>query len=155
VDPDIDMRKPLAELDPETWAPESLDESAWPVARRCAHKPLRRLTPAELRALVQHGLALRHVVPVAVDKLAGDPFLTAQDYPGDLLTAVLEADTRFWVDHEDLWWSVIPILEHAMEIIEERVAREERADYLPWHLGDDFMAALLHFRGIHKVDGES
>lgn len=155
MEPDIDIRKSLAELDPDAWAPEALDEAAWPIARRCAHRPLRRLSPAELRALIQQGLALRFVVPAALGKLADNPFLEAQDYPGDLLTAVLEADTRFWVDNEALWWDVMPILEQAVEVINRRVEAEERADYLPWHLGDDFMAALLHFRAIHKAEGES
>ena len=152
---DFDIRKSLLELEPGAWNPESLDEELLPVAKRCAHKPLRRLSAAELRELIRRGLGLRYTVPLAIDVLEGAPFFEAQQYPGDLLVTVLEADTRFWLDREDLWWAVIPILEEAVGIIQGRVEAEERVDYLPWHLGDDFMAALIHFRGIHQGNEET
>jgi hypothetical protein len=147
---DFDVRKSLLELEPDAWAPESLEEGLIPIAQRCAHKPLRRLSPAELRELILRGLGLRYTVPLAIDVLEDAPFFEAQLYPGDLLVALLEADTRFWLAHEDLWLAVIPLLAEAIGIIQGRVEAEERADYLPWHLGDDFMAALIHFRGIHQ-----
>lgn len=149
LEPPFDMRKPLLELEPNLYEQAGGDDDRAMVLRRLGNKPVRRLSPAELRELIARHLALRFTVPLAIERLTDDPFLEAQRYPGDLLTAVLEADTRFWVDHEDLWWTMIPVLEKAVQAINEHVAREEHADYLPWHLGDEFMAALLHFRGIH------
>lgn len=147
---EFDIRKSLLELEPDAWEPDALDDALMPIAHRCASKPLRRLSPAELRELVLRGLGLRFTLPLAIDVLEGAPFLEAAQYPGDLLVAVLEADTRFWIEHEALWLAVIPILSEAIATIQGRVEAEERADYLPWHLGDDFMAALIHFRGIHQ-----
>lgn len=149
LDPPFDTRKSLLELAPGLYDEISGDDDRTMVLRRLGNKPARRLSPAELRELIARHMALRFTVPLAIERLADDPFLEAQRHPGDLLTAVLEADTRFWIDHEDLWWAMIPLLEKAVEIINARMAQEERADYLPWHLGDEFMAALLHFRSIH------
>lgn len=119
------------------------------VLLRLGNKPLRRLNPAELRELIVRNLGLEHVVPAAMAHLADDPFLETQHYAGDLLTAVLEANTRFWLDNEPLWWDMIPILERAVERINARILEEGSEEYLPWRLGDEFMAALLHFRSIH------
>lgn len=153
MDVEFDIRKPLQELDPDTWNPQALDEELGPLVKRLAHKPVRRLTAGELRELITRGLSLSCSIPLAIGKLEQEPFLEAQRYPGDLLTAVLEADTRFWAEREDLYWAMVPVLEQAVAAINTRMEAEEREDYLPWHLGDDFMAALIHFRGIHRTDG--
>ncbi|HNR30632.1 MAG TPA: contact-dependent growth inhibition system immunity protein [Candidatus Hydrogenedentes bacterium] len=145
----FDVRKSLIALQPGLYEEVRDDEDRAMVLRRLGNKPARRLSPAELRELIARGMALSYTVPLAIELLIDEPFLEAQRHPGDLLTTVLEVDSRFWIDREDLWLAMIPVLETAVETINARVAEEEHADYLPWHLGDDFMAALLHFRSIH------
>lgn len=142
---DFDIRKTLIELEPEAWDPAEVDPSLF----RLASKPLRKLGPAELKALIASNLCLAYTLPMALEMLRDEPFLQAHEYPGDLLTATLEADNRFWIEHYDLWLVMIEILEGAITYIHDRIQREELPEYLPWHVGDDFIAAVLHFRNIH------
>lgn len=141
--------KTLLELDQTLHDPSRLDDDRAMAMRRLGNKPLRRLNPAEMRELIARNLGLPFLVPLAMERLAEEPFLEAQLHAGDLLTAVLEADTCFWIDNEELWCEMIPILEKAVERINARIQEEGSEDYLPWRLGDEFMAALLHFRSIY------
>ena len=149
LEPDFDSYKSLMQLAPET-VEDIFDDGVAAYARRIAAKPLRRLAPAELRFLLTNNLALPYAAPLALQALEGDPFLDTGDYPGDLLVKLLETDSRFWLERHDLWLEGIAILGKAVTRINERMEEEERNDYLPWHIGDDFMGALLHFREIHS-----
>ncbi len=144
----------LLELAPAAWEGAEDDPDLAAVAQRLAPKPVRRLTPAELHALLVRNLCLAHTAPLALERLSDDPFLEAAQYPGDLLTALLESDYRFWSEQPELWAAAIEVLETAVGLITRRMEQEERGDYLPWHLGDDFMAALVHFRGLHRNEGD-
>ena len=154
VEIQFDVQKSLLELEPENWDVANLDEQQLAIAQRCAAKPLRRLGLTELYLLLRENLALPYVAPLAIQRLEGEPFLEAATHRGDLLTALMESDSRFWMEHYALWLDVIPLLEAAVVQIQEhlqREAEEEGEVYLPWHVGDDFMGALLHFRGIHNA----
>lgn len=148
---DFDIYKSLIELEPEQWDPDSLSPLQAQMALKLAGKPLRKLAPPELEALIAENLGLPFLVPLAVERLREEPFLQAARHPGDLLTTVMEVDLRFWLERYDLWLTMIEILEEAVRQINARIEAEGREKYLPWHLGDDFMGALLHFRGIHRV----
>jgi len=65
-----------------------------PAVLRAATLPLRRLGVAELYVLLRLDLALSVVVPMVLERLIDSPYLQATEYPGDLLTALLETDAR-------------------------------------------------------------
>jgi len=137
------------ELDADAWGPDALPDDLPQAMFRLGQKPVRKLNAAELYHLLRCHLSLAYVAPLALDKLDADPLLAAEKYPGDLLTALMESDSRFWLEREELWAEVLGIAAHALESVQGRMAKEERGDYLPACVGDDFMAALLHFRGLH------
>jgi len=112
-------------------------------------KPVRRLDAAALCHLLRHDVALEFTAPLALERLAEEPLLQAQQYPGDLLVAAMESRTAFWQERRDLWLLMVEVLERAVQTITEKAEAEELGDYMPWYVGDDFMGALLHFRGIH------
>ena len=146
----FDAARSLVELEPEGWTfdPELYD------APRHAHglvtKPVRRLTPAELMQLVRWRVSLRFTVPAAIACMMGDPFLKAGAHEGDLLVTLLEADSGFWRANHDLWFVMVDLLTKAITEVAARVESEESGDYLPQFLGDDFMAAVMHFRDLHE-----
>lgn len=149
---DVNEYKSLLELsEGELDIPEEPPELAVMVSR-LATRPLRRLQLKELYLLIQHGIGLPYVLPVAVDRLEGAPWLVAHRNPGDLLIAVMEADSRFWRENYALWATMIPILESAAEQAAEAMeaAYTSGSDQVP--VGDDFLGALLHFRGLHQLD---
>ncbi|MBI2431936.1 MAG: hypothetical protein HYV26_03610 [Candidatus Hydrogenedentes bacterium] len=143
---EFDPRKSLMEL----WAAsEQALELPDDVPEHLVTKPVRRLTPAELWYLIGHDLGLEHLVPLALEKLEDDPLMQAHTYPGDLLVVLMEARPAFWREQHALWLEVIGLLEAAIQTIQARAEAQELGEYMPFYLGDDFMGALVHFRGIH------
>jgi len=112
---------------------------------RAATKPLRRLGVGELYTLLRLNLAMSVVVPLTMERLADAPYVQAQDYPGDLLTVLLESDARYWLDHRDRWEEMIPIVATAME--QALVTSEEGET--TYAIGDSLGTAVLHFMGHH------
>jgi hypothetical protein len=148
-EPEFDVHKSVQALMGEAVDLSYVEHGTEYALQKLLTKPARRLNAVDLHFLVQHGVALGYVVPLAIVKLGDDPFLQAEQYPGDLLTRVLEVNATFWQDRHDLWCAMIPVLEAAVDRINQRATAEERGDYLPEYLGDDFIGALVHFRGIH------
>jgi hypothetical protein len=81
----------LEELSGERWPePES---DATPLVRKCAKyikTDLSTLSNEGVRILVGQRIYLKHLLPVALARLAPDPWLECDFYPGDLLKSVLE-----------------------------------------------------------------
>ncbi|MBI1319134.1 MAG: hypothetical protein GC168_09320 [Candidatus Hydrogenedens sp.] len=146
---EFDPRRSLLELDPAAWG-EDADWDLGPAAMRLAQKPVRRLEAGELLYFVRRNASLPITVPLALDKLEGAPFLQGESHPGDLLVALLEADATFWALNEPLWMRAMLVLSEAAQEIEAAREREELEDYLPNFVGEDFMAAVLHFKDIHQ-----
>ncbi len=160
-EPDIDLRRNLLELDPGCFDDADSNDYVAMLARRLAAKPLRKFNATDLYAAIRHNVGLPWLVPLAIARLEEEPFATAGDHPGDLLTAVLESDSRFWLERHDLWLVMVEILGQALTQATnaaEAAFRAEHPDetdetgdmWMPNYLGDDFMGALLHFRGIHS-----
>ncbi len=160
-EPDIDLRRNLLELDPGCFDDAEYDDQVAMLARRLAAKPLRRFNATDLYAAIRHNVGLPWLIPLAIARLEEEPFVAAGDHPGDLLTVVLESDTRFWLDRHDLWLVMVEILGQALTQATDAAEAAYRAEHpdeteetgemwMPGYLGDDFMGALLHFRGIHS-----
>jgi CDI immunity proteins len=84
-------------LDPPAWGPAPPDSTF--LIKRCHElrtKPLRDFTVEDLRTMIEQQIALRHLVPLALDRLRRDPLLEGDCYPGDLLASVLGVDAAFW-----------------------------------------------------------
>lgn len=146
----FDTNRSLAELEDEGWTFEIDEYEAPPHAAALATKPVGRLTPGELMQLIQWKVSLRYTIPAAIARMMGDPFMKAGAHEGDLIVALLEADPAFWKAHYDLWCVMVELLAQAITDVAARVEAQEAGDYLPHFLGDDFMAAVMHFRDIHE-----
>ncbi len=145
----FDSNRSLIELEDPDWRFE-IDEYEAPAhAHSLATKPVGKLNPGELLQLLQWKVSLRFVVPASIARLAEDPFLQAGPHEGDLMVALLESDPAYWRENYDLWCTAVDLLAQAISDVAARVEAEEAGDYLPHFLGDDFMAAVMHFRDIH------
>jgi hypothetical protein len=160
-EPDVDIRRNLLELAPGCFDDAEYDDQVAMLARRLAVKPLRKFNATDLYAAIRLNVGLPWVVPLAMARLEEDPFVAAGSHPGDLLTTVLESDSRFWLDRRDLWLAMVEILGQALTQATDAAGAAHRAGHpdeteetgemwMPNYLGDDFMGALLHFRGIHS-----
>jgi hypothetical protein len=87
----------LNDLDPPVW-PDPPEDATY-LVQRChelRRKPIQAFTAEDLRILIGQQIALPHLVPQALDLLAGDPLVGADYGPGDLLEAVLRVDRSYW-----------------------------------------------------------
>ncbi len=145
----FDSHRSLVELEDSDWT-FSVDEyDAPPHAHSLATKPVGKLNAGELMQLLQWKVSLRFIVPAAIARLMTNPFQQAATHEGDLMVALLEADPAYWRKHYDLWCVMVDLLAQAINDVTNRLEAEEAGDYLPHFLGDDFMAAVMHFREIH------
>lgn len=141
-----DARRSLAELG--LLGSDDIDAAGdlGPAVSRVATTPLRRLGVGEIYTLLRLNLALAVAVPLAMERLEEKPYLQAADYPGDVLTALLESDARYWQDHREHWVAMIPVVAAAMEAAQVTGEDGETT----YAIGDTLGAAVLHFMSHHK-----
>ena len=61
--------------------------------------------------MIEQQIALKHLVPLALERLRADPLVGSDYYPGDLLTSVLSADAALWEWSPDLDVSLHKVIE--------------------------------------------
>lgn len=115
--PPDESKRTLDGIDPPAWGPAPPDATF--LIKRCHElraKPLRDFTVEDLRIMIGQQIALRHLIPLALERLQDDVLVEGDYYPGDLLASVLRADGRFWERSPDydLW------LRHLTERLDQR-----------------------------------
>jgi CDI immunity proteins len=90
--------------------------------RRChelRRKPLADFEVGDLRVAIQQEIGpLHRLVPRAVEVLAANPLAEGDNYPGELLLAVLAIDKSYWHEHVDEWGDVNVIADNVMQACE-------------------------------------
>lgn len=148
-DPPFDRNRSLLQL-----CGDALEDEFDALPLALLNRPVRKLRAPELHHLLQRNIAVPIAAPLAVDLLQKDPFAEADGQPGGLLVALMESSTRFWLENFDLWLDTCGVLQEALTAIATRAETEERGDYMPFYVGDDFMSAVVHFRSIHDTESE-
>jgi hypothetical protein len=82
--------------------------------------PLGQMTTENLRMLIGQEIGLKYLVPIALRKLALDPFADGDFYAGDLLKVVVGVSPAFWI--------VEPTLRRALDDVISRL--KERVLFL-------------------------
>lgn len=101
--PADESRRTLDTVDPPAWGPAPPDATT--LIKRCHQlrtKPLKDFTVPDLRIMIGKQVALKRLVPLALDRLRPDPLLAGDSYPGDLLDSVLRVDASLWEWSPDL-----------------------------------------------------
>lgn len=115
------LSKSLEELEGDDWdGDEEYAAFLGAEGRRLYRLPLGRLSAADLALLIGRNVGLRHLIPLAIDCLEPDPFMT--DDPGGeaLLRAVVGSGPRFWRDDPESASRVQWILAGAEAEVESR-----------------------------------
>lgn len=60
-------------------------------------KPLDEFTTEDLRIMIGQNVGLRYLIPMALDRLTQNLFVSGDFYRGDLLGVVLRAERVFWL----------------------------------------------------------
>jgi len=60
---------------------------------------VRQFSVEDLRIMIGQNIGLQYLVPLALEHLQKNPLAEGDFYPGDLMKAVLSADSSFWREH--------------------------------------------------------
>jgi hypothetical protein len=60
-------------------------------------KPLDEFNTEDLRIMIGQNIGLRYLIPLALDRLTRNTFVSGDFYRGDLLGVVLRAERAFWL----------------------------------------------------------
>ncbi len=93
---DIDLSKTLQELDGEDWGEPAYRSHLIVSCHRIHRTRLRDLTAEDLRTMIGQELCLPYLLPLALERLAVDPLIAGDLYPGDLLRSVLRLPAAVW-----------------------------------------------------------
>jgi hypothetical protein len=145
---DFDRSKTLQQLEGSDWGDPTYDSHLVTECHRLRRVPLREFTVEKLRIMIGQQIGLQYLIPVALELLRDDPFTAGDLYDGDLLAAVLRADSRFWIASPDLRAEAARIAQQALswfstlDETDRETAREsftdaydifQRAEYFAQH----------------------
>lgn len=106
------LEKTLAQLEKEI-ADEIFPDDMSPLIGRekeLSRKPLKDFTTGNLRFMIQQGYGWKFLIPMALEILLDNPFVSADYYEGDLLKTVVSIDEKFWKNNPELWFEVDEIV---------------------------------------------
>jgi hypothetical protein len=97
----VDRNKNLEELEGEVWPDSSFGSYVVQESQRLRKTPLDELSIENLRLLIGQQIGLEFLVPIALEHLYVNPFVSGDFYEGDLLVAVLGLPETFWMEHPE------------------------------------------------------
>lgn len=89
----------LEERDGERWGEPGFSSYVVTTCHAARRKPLRTLTPEELRLVIGQGIGLPWLVPLALSLLLEEPLRCVSLYSGDLLASVARVPAPYWAEH--------------------------------------------------------
>jgi hypothetical protein len=98
----FDRTKTLQELEGQDWGDPTFESALVTTCHRLHRKRLDEFNVEDLRIMIGQKIGLPFLVPIALERLAVDPLVDGDFYPGDLLAMVLQVDDAFWTAHPDL-----------------------------------------------------
>ena len=109
--------KSLQELDGQDWGEPEFDSHLVTECHRLRRVPVREFTAENLRIMIGQQIGLTYLVPLALELLRADPFVTGDCYEGDLLASVLRSDSRFWIASPKLRSETDEIVQRALSLL--------------------------------------
>ena len=92
-----DLTKTLAELEGSGLSQPEFYSHAVTNSHRLYQVPLQEYTVEDLRFMISQQFGLPYLIPIALEHLHTDPLAEGDYHPGDLLAALLLADSRYWI----------------------------------------------------------
>jgi hypothetical protein len=105
--------KTLDELEGVTWGPPTFSSNLVRTCHRLRTKPVGEYDTEDLRVMIGQNIGLPWLLPLAVDWLEEDPWVSGHLYPGDLLAVA--AKSKFdWATRADLRDRLRAVIERAL-----------------------------------------
>jgi len=118
--------KSIEELENEYWGEAPKDSSS--LVKNChtlRKKKLVDFEPSDLRILINQDIALKYLIPLALNILKQKPFIETDYFEGDLLKSVISSDVTFWKNENGLKNIVKDIIEKNRKEFDDLDTTEE------------------------------
>lgn len=122
----------LEDLEGERWDEPSYHSSLVTTCHQLRKKPVTEFTLSDLRIMINQSIGLPHLMPRAIAALETDPLAEAYFYPGDLLSAVLQAGRSFLRQSPQLFQRLARVVQRAARMLHR--AAEESDNVAECHL---------------------
>ena len=117
--------KTLENLEKDFWGEPEYDSHLIKTCHQLRKKPLKDFEIEDLRIMISQNIALKFLIPLALEKLGQDILSEGDYYEGDLLKAIFTSDTEFW----NLEPKLTKVLE-AIILENEELLNEQEPDLL-------------------------
>ena len=97
-------------------------EPEWNLGKQCnlvRKKPIDELTVADISLLTRQNESHAILVPMAISILEREPMAEGDNYPGELLMAVLGVKKPFWEEQSDLAAKVMAVANRVYETVRQ------------------------------------
>lgn len=116
----------LEALEKDRWDEPDFKSHLVTECHRLRKVPIGEFSTENLRIMIGQGFGLPFLVPIALERLAANPFLSGDFYPGDLLLSVVKVDSKFWQDNPRLMAELQDVMGQV-----DRLAEFTRDDLMP------------------------
>lgn len=124
---DIDFNKCLDELENTDWGEAPIPSTGLIYKVHALRKlPLHYWTNEDFRLMILQQISLDYLVPIALYRLAINPFSSGKLFAGDLLYAIIRIKEDFWKQHSNLHYeldSLIDSLKIDLETFSEIISQ--------------------------------
>lgn len=116
----------LEQVEGEDWGEPTFGSGLVIRCHELRKVPLADLSAEDLRLLIGQKIGLEHLVPLALNVLAKDPWVEGDLYPGALIWAVVQIDHSFWKEHPAFLRELIEVRSLALLNVPSEADEDQR-----------------------------
>lgn len=128
-----DLSKSIEELEGEIWPPPNYSSFLVLRCHELREKNLQEFSAEDLRLMIGQSIGLKFLIPLAIDFLEKNPFVSGDHDFGDLLCAVLSVDKKFWKENMPQYYRFLEVsagLESTLKMVGESLKKFEEGEKL-------------------------
>jgi len=144
------LDKTLEDVENDIWPDPG---EPWNLVVKChalRKAPLCNFAVEDLRLMIGQKISLEYLMPMALDQLEADPWVSGNFYDGDLLVFVLKLGRETWSVHPDWKVRVDAIVDKAIELY-----LSSDPDETSYSFDDDVVRQLDHWKTGRSLGGSS
>lgn len=113
--------KTIEELENKKWdEPQGHTTYLIKTVHTLRKKKINEFQIEDLRIMIGQNEGLKHLLPIAIQKLKLDLFAEGDLYAGDLLQSVLNINSVYWKENKVNWKEINSLIENRKQELEER-----------------------------------
>jgi len=110
--------KTLENLEKENWGEPQYDSHLVRRTHELRKVPLNEFSVEDLRINIGQNISLNYLIPLALEILTENLFADGDLFEGDLLQAVLKANSNYWYSNPKYWEQLNRLIEDRLEELE-------------------------------------